>query len=77
MKASNWAPLMVKCWALHLDMKMESHLGLMNEQNWGFQMDHVMVLMMASLRVFCLEAHWEQMMGLSSVPWMVLLMRYS
>merc|ERR1739838_391409 len=65
---------MVKCWALHLEMKMESHLDLMKEQNSVYQMDPLMVLMMASLRVHCLETHWELMMELSLVPWMVPLM---
>ena len=45
--------------ALHLEMKMESRLGLIKEHNSGFQMDREMVLMMETLRVRCSENHWE------------------
>ena len=34
MKESNWYLMMVKSLALYLEIKMESHLGLMLEQRW-------------------------------------------
>ena len=58
MMASTWAHLTVKFWSLHLEIMMESHLGLMKEQYCNFQMYPLMVIMLASLRVSCLQTHW-------------------
>ena len=41
---------------------MEPHLGLMLEHSWPIYMDPLMVLMMASLRDYCLEVHWDILM---------------
>ena len=65
---------MVKCWALHLEIKMESYLVLMKEQNCNYQMYPLIVLIMASSRVCFLETPMKQMMELSLVFWVVLLM---
>ena len=36
---------------------MESHLGLILEKSWYFEMDPLVVLMMASLSAYLLETH--------------------
>ena len=41
---------------------MESNLGLMLEHSWAIYMDPLMVQMMAILRDYLLEVHWDLLM---------------
>ena len=45
-----------------LGMYMESHLGLLLEHSWALYMDPLIVLMMSSLRGYCLETNWNLLM---------------
>ena len=55
--------LMVKFLAIYLEMYMESHLGLMLEQRLDIYMYPLMILMITSLRDYCLETNWDLLMG--------------
>ena len=40
---THWDILMVKCLALYLEMRMESHLGLMLDQRWAIYMNPLVI----------------------------------
>ena len=64
--------MMVKCLALLLELQMESHFSLMKELRWVIQMDPLMVLMKAKLRVPCLDIDLDKKLVLHLVLLMVL-----
>ena len=72
MKASYSALLMVNCLALHLELQMESHLGLMKELSWVLQMAPLIILMKVNLRVPCFELDLDNKLVLHLVLMMVL-----
>ena len=62
-------------------MYMESHLGLILEHSWNFVMDPLMVLIMTSLRYYCLGDNWYLLMVkclamMKALNWYLLLVNW-
>ena len=52
--------LMVNYLVLHLDLKIETQLGLMKELIWVIHMDPLIVIIKANFLVCCLVTHLDQ-----------------
>ena len=73
MKTSNLAVMMMKCLVLHLELMMDTHLGLIKEFIWVFFI-LFMLLMKVILRFYFPIKHLYQMMKLNWDTMVVFLM---